>query len=213
MPEDVKELTCYWCGKPAHRVMDDEAGAWAVCAECDKTPDEKILIDVQGGLVQEVFVTPSMHAQVYLIDWDNIKEGDVETSPWSEWTPQEVTVNELRQRLTEAEDELMDRRRCVHCDAILVDKTGKLIHPERQCPKLLEMERQEAWQRDDIQFPRLLAEINAMGLTESQKLLLARSMDLDPARIDEVLERAERKFETWKERIAPDGSGKDSDSG
>lgn len=52
------------------------------------------------------------------------------------------------------------------------------------------------WKNDAIQFPRLLAEIRACGLTRSQYKDLQASMDLTRDAIDELLERAE---EAWVE--------------
>lgn len=58
----------------------------------------------------------------------------------------------------------------------------------------------ETWDRDDIQFPRLLAEIKAVGLTGKQMDELRTSMDLDSNRIHELLDRAEESFEAIKEQ-------------
>jgi hypothetical protein len=56
------------------------------------------------------------------------------------------------------------------------------------------------WGNDGIQFPRLLAEINAVGLTTAQIKALCVSMDLQPAQITELLERAECEWEALKDR-------------
>lgn len=61
------------------------------------------------------------------------------------------------------------------------------------------------WHDDAIQFPRLLAEIRAIGLTDEQYQDLATSMDLNQERLDELLERAEIVWERIKERTGPDG--------
>jgi hypothetical protein len=50
------------------------------------------------------------------------------------------------------------------------------------------------WERDNVQFPRLLAEINATGLTTGQYRMLEDSMELTTAEIDELLERAEDRW-------------------
>jgi hypothetical protein len=57
------------------------------------------------------------------------------------------------------------------------------------------------WDRDDVQFPRLLAEIKAVGLTGRQMNELRASMDLDSNRIHELLDRAEETFEATKEQL------------
>ena len=60
------------------------------------------------------------------------------------------------------------------------------------------------WDRDDIQFPRLLAEIRAAGLTPEQYRDLSVSMDLPPGAIDVLLERAEDAFEKVKDTCPPE---------
>lgn len=54
------------------------------------------------------------------------------------------------------------------------------------------------WDNDKIQFPRLLEEIRAVGLTEEQYKELERSMDLSKDRIDELFERAMTAWEKIK---------------
>lgn len=57
------------------------------------------------------------------------------------------------------------------------------------------------WDRDDVQFPRLLAEIKAVGLTGKQMDELRDSMDLDSNQIHELLDRAEETFEAVKMQL------------
>lgn len=54
------------------------------------------------------------------------------------------------------------------------------------------------WKRDDVQFPRLLAEINAVGLTSGQAADICDSMDLSKERLKELFERAEIALEKIK---------------
>lgn len=54
------------------------------------------------------------------------------------------------------------------------------------------------WLRDDIQFPRLLAEIRAIGLDEHQYVQLNEAMDLTVAQIDALFERAEAEWTRLK---------------
>lgn len=61
------------------------------------------------------------------------------------------------------------------------------------------MAEQSNWERNDIQFPRLLAEIRAVGLTAQQLHDLKVSMDCTTEDICEILERAEETFEVVKE--------------
>ena len=58
---------------------------------------------------------------------------------------------------------------------------------------------QERWESDELQFPRLLAEIKAVGLTPDQVNSLCDSMDLTPHDIHDLLYRAEMMFERLKE--------------
>ena len=64
----------------------------------------KILIDVQGGLVHEVYVVndgaPEVH--IYRINWDSVESGEG-GSPWSEWNPVAISERELQARLQEAD--------------------------------------------------------------------------------------------------------------
>lgn len=61
------------------------------------------------------------------------------------------------------------------------------------------------WNDDDIQLPRLLAEINAVGLSKKQYKELSQSMDLPRELIDELLDRAERRWQLIKARYCPKG--------
>lgn len=55
------------------------------------------------------------------------------------------------------------------------------------------------WGDDNVQFARLLSEIHAAGLTNEQVLTISESMDLPPAQIQELFERAEVSFEESKQ--------------
>lgn len=57
------------------------------------------------------------------------------------------------------------------------------------------------WENNSIQFPRMLAELRAVGPTEEQYLHLQDSMDLERGNIDEIFERAEV---IWNELKSPD---------
>jgi hypothetical protein len=59
---------------------------------------------------------------------------------------------------------------------------------------------QENWENDRIQFPRLLAEIKAVGLTADQSRGLCLSMDITLDELCELLDRAEEEWERIKER-------------
>lgn len=57
------------------------------------------------------------------------------------------------------------------------------------------------WENDAVQFPRLLAEISAIGLSGEQVLCLCDSMDLEPTQIKELLTRADEAFDDIKSNI------------
>jgi len=54
------------------------------------------------------------------------------------------------------------------------------------------------WADNRIQFPRLLAEINSVGLTPKQYRDLSESMDLTTEEIDELFDRAIQEWEAIK---------------
>lgn len=59
----------------------------------------------------------------------------------------------------------------------------------------------ENWNNNRVQFPRLLAEINAVGLTVVQEAGICESMDLDAEHVRELFQRAEDVFEELKDNI------------
>jgi hypothetical protein len=60
---------------------------------------------------------------------------------------------------------------------------------------------EDLWKKDAVQFPRLLAEIRAIGLTTTQYGELNESMDLSRNEIDELLERAETEWQKLKAKV------------
>lgn len=56
----------------------------------------------------------------------------------------------------------------------------------------------EVWENNSVQFPRLLAEILAIGLTPRQFADLSKSMDLNSEDIKALLYRAEKRWEAIK---------------
>ena len=54
------------------------------------------------------------------------------------------------------------------------------------------------WENDLIQFSRLLAEINAIGLTREQYEELSASMDLEIESINELFDRAINAWNEYK---------------
>lgn len=58
----------------------------------------------------------------------------------------------------------------------------------------------ENWKNNNIQFPRLLAELSYVGLTNEQYNELKISMDLTQCEIDEIFERAEIQWQKIKAR-------------
>lgn len=57
---------------------------------------------------------------------------------------------------------------------------------------------EENWANDEIQFPRLLDEIRAIGVPTNMMCDIAASMDLDNAKIEEIFARASREWERIK---------------
>lgn len=57
------------------------------------------------------------------------------------------------------------------------------------------------WLDDGIQFMRLLAEIDAVGLTRRQLVDLALSMDLREDQLSELFDRAMAQWDAYKETI------------
>jgi hypothetical protein len=57
---------------------------------------------------------------------------------------------------------------------------------------------QELWENDTIQFPRLIAEIDAIGLTDGQIEGLCESMDLEREELFSLLARAQHNWENIK---------------
>lgn len=60
-----------------------------------------------------------------------------------------------------------------------------------------------SWERDSIQFPRLLAEIWAMGLGLAERSHLCLEMDITPPELDELFERADRRWQEIKDQTGP----------
>ncbi len=60
------------------------------------------------------------------------------------------------------------------------------------------------WANDQIQFARLLAELNAYGVCNNKKLMafLRESMDLTNNEIEDLFDRAENKWEEIKRKMA-----------
>jgi len=63
------------------------------------------------------------------------------------------------------------------------------------------MIKKDVWNDDSVQFPRLLAEINAIGLSEEQYEELGELMDLEASEINELFDRAISVFEYNKKQI------------
>ena len=62
------------------------------------------------------------------------------------------------------------------------------------------------WQNNSIQFPRLIAELQANGAIDGTVLLnVADSMDLNPREVDELISRAAEVWDDIKYRtLNPD---------
>jgi hypothetical protein len=62
----------------------------------------------------------------------------------------------------------------------------------------------DLWEYDTLQFPRLLAEIRAVGLTKKQYRRLKESTDLKRRELDDLFEWAEDVFEEGKQALRED---------
>lgn len=56
----------------------------------------------------------------------------------------------------------------------------------------------DLWKRDDIQFPRLLAEIWGVGIGDKESAALLETMDLTEEEVNELFERADREWQFVK---------------
>ena len=85
-------------------------------------------------------------------------------------------------------------------------KINKMLAPAAKRPVVGDL-----WRRDDIQFPRLLAEIVATQ-PNLDMAALALAMDLDVSQVDELFERADQVWELSKKTTWPPGQvrGKES---
>lgn len=59
------------------------------------------------------------------------------------------------------------------------------------------------WERNEFQFPRLLAEIYAVGLSLETWDKLTESTDLEKEDIDELFNRAQEEWERIKQETCP----------
>jgi len=59
------------------------------------------------------------------------------------------------------------------------------------------------WDKDSVQFPRLLAEIHAMGLGVAEVSHLCREMDITQEQLEELFYRAEKQWEKIKSDLLP----------
>lgn len=77
----------------------------------------------------------------------------------------------------------------------------------RQAKGLVETDTRTPWERNEIQFPRLLAEIDAVGFEgvegEHVRESVLESMGLTGEQLDELFERAQEEWERIKSEIAP----------
>lgn len=94
-----------------------------------------------------------------------------------------------------------DAIHCTVCDA--VQDGVRLVQGEKETTLATNRYRvgQDLWRENSIQFPRLLAEIDAVSpLTPQQEQDVADSMDLSVEAVRSLFERASRSWERIKER-------------
>ncbi len=68
-------------------------------------------------------------------------------------------------------------------------------------PKIIHANPKHMWDRDDVQIPRLLAEIAAVGLTDLQVSMITESTGLSAEEIKDVLNRADETFDAIKKQL------------
>jgi hypothetical protein len=59
------------------------------------------------------------------------------------------------------------------------------------------------WEDNGVQFPRLLAELRAAGITPEQMKFLSKSMDLNEGDLESLFLRAEDEWEKIKKDLVP----------
>lgn len=67
--------------------------------------------------------------------------------------------------------------------------------------RMIAEEDKPVWERNDVQFPRLLAEIYKMGLKEYQLNVLSQNMNLHKDEVMYLFDRAERAWGELKEKV------------
>ena len=93
----------------------------------------------------------------------------------------------------EGEDEFVCRG---ECGTIFVEQDFYGLNVDNDLFALV-----EPWQDDTIQFPRLLAEIWAVGVDDETMEALCQSMDLSPNRVRQLFRRADGLWEAMKPPI------------
>jgi hypothetical protein len=63
------------------------------------------------------------------------------------------------------------------------------------------MKAKSLWNRDDVQFPRLISEIMAVGVSEKMEKQLAIEMNVEPEQVRELFERAQDAWEKHKKAL------------
>ena len=76
--------------------------------------------------------------------------------------------------------------------------TFKVVNDSKPPKKPYRETKETNWTDKTVQYPRLLAEIRAIGLSKEQYEALKESMDLTVDEIDDVLEWAETDWQTIK---------------
>jgi len=151
-------------------------------------PETKLKFDVQvqvQGRPNSGKTTVAMIIERALKAFGIEVEGDVKVMTFENGeTFLDMTPEHYEKRLKQLDDEEFKKR---------FSEGRKVTLTQRA------MARTGSFLDNSVQFPRLLAEIRAVGLTDGQVKALEASMDLSIDRIDEILSRAEDVFEKIKE--------------
>ena len=108
----------------------------------------------------------------------------------------------------EARMKLTDREMLLRIEAILRERSYAIgvtqTCTERTLQRMLKAHlwgEVSEWEKNEVQFPRMLSEILGVGLSREQYVALSETMDLTPERINELFDRADAVWQEDKERM------------
>lgn len=188
-----------------------------VVVECDQAPRELIddLQSVEGWCVAQG------------INLDDVEDGYTSTAVFDmapcvvimgvcagEWNDDGTDASLVARIFTEHDEKrrqeilakaCRETRADVVCDVVCTLHQVKDFFDSEVLPALLKeftaKDTRLEWEKNEVQFPRLLSEILAVGLTPEQYSGLATSMDLERGDLDELLDRADTDWQAIKAKL------------